>query len=151
MVRFRLIKYKIYSDSSLTDINPSNSAVPFKIQKQTASLDLHGEFPNRQFVLLYPGLCYAFTAVGLHRHVDIDDQAFDAAGQAEGDMDRHGLMCPAVRVGLEVIGIRPEKIAVFDPVPGLEAADLRTPPGGRGQDAPGGPDCQQKPLFPERK
>ena len=59
-------------------------------------------------------------------------------------MDRHGLMGLAVRVGLHIIGIRPEEIAVFHHVPGLKAADLRAPPGGRGQDAPGGPGCENR-------
>ena len=32
-------------------------------------------------------------------------------------MDRHGPMGPAIRIGLQIIGIRSEEIAVFDHAP----------------------------------
>ena len=44
-------------------------------------------------------------------------------------MDRHGLVGRAVGVGLEIIGIRPEKIAVLHDVPGLKAAGFGAAPG----------------------
>ena len=48
-----------------------------------------------------------------HLYIHVDHDGFQTSGQRQRRLDRHGFMRLSVRVRLVVIGIRPERKAVF--------------------------------------
>jgi hypothetical protein len=83
----------------------------------------------------YPKILYVLsfseargTKFFLYRHIDGDHNAFNTPRQDQSDLDRDGLMRRPVRVGLVVVGVRPEGEAVLDGVTGMQRAGVRPGP-----------------------